>query len=413
MAKKLLSIKTFFWLTFLSSTVSFGQNALHFFNTGNYVQTNYAGISGNNAITVEALIKTGGANNEQIITTWGSESYNGGRFTFRVNAVGSTDVIRIENKGGGINGTINVNDGNWHHVAVTYDPTISTNKYKLFVDGVLDTQGNISTVLNVGTDTNVIIGRRINPSFGGFFDGPIDEVRIWNIALTQVQISEYKNVSVCAQPNLMVYFKMDEGVAGANNTTITQITDSSGNGYFGTLNGFNLTGTTSNFITNAVSTIQFNTAVTSSNNTLTVAETSPTATFQWVDCDNSNAPISNETNASFTPSTAGNYAVIITKSGCSETSSCQQITLSSENFELTNQIKLYPNPANGFINLSFGRILENVNLTVTNLTGQVILEQKHQNTSELHLDLNASNGVYFVNLLINNEVTKTFKIINK
>lgn len=398
----------------LSTSITLAQNALHFQSSNNYVQTDCPGVSGNNPITVEAIIKTGGANNEQIITTWGSESYNGGRFTFRVNAVGSNDVIRIENKGGGINGTINVNDGNWHHVAVTYDPTPTTNRYKLYVDGVLDTQGNISTALNVGTDTNIIIGRRINPSFGGFFDGPIDEVRIWNVALTQAQISEYKDKSICAQPDLIAYFKMDEGVASGNNTTINQITDSSGNSFVGSLISFTLNGATSNFIAaNNVTPISFDTTVTSSNNTLTVAESSSTASFQWVDCDNANAPINNETNASFTPTTNGNYAVIVTKSGCTETSTCQAVTLGVNSNEFARSISMYPNPTNGITNIQLNQSFETIEATVYNVTGQTILNKEFNNTNTFSVDFNSSNGIYFLAVKTNSGENAVLKVIKQ
>jgi len=46
------------------------------------------------------------------------------------------------------------------------------------------------------------------------------------------------------------------------------------------------------------------------------------ATYQWIDCDNGNAPISGETNQSFTPTVTGNYAVVVTLDNCSDTSAC-------------------------------------------------------------------------------------------
>lgn len=45
-------------------------------------------------------------------------------------------------------------------------------------------------------------------------------------------------------------------------------------------------------------------------------------TYQWVDCDNNNAPINGETNQSYTPVNTGNYAVEITSATCTSTSDC-------------------------------------------------------------------------------------------
>ncbi len=61
-------------------------------------------------------------------------------------------------------------------------------------------------------------------------------------------------------------------------------------------------------------------AVTQSGTTLTADAAG--LSYQWVDCDNNNAPISGETNQSFTPANTGNYAVEITSTTCSILSDC-------------------------------------------------------------------------------------------
>ena len=86
-----------------------------------------------------------------------------------------------------------VADGNWKHVVgVRESGTI-----KLYLNGSLvstqtDTTGNIDS-----TD-NLIIGAGTNASsgaIGNFFDGNIDEVAIWNTALTSTQVSEIYNAT--------------------------------------------------------------------------------------------------------------------------------------------------------------------------------------------------------------------------
>lgn len=49
------------------------------------------------------------------------------------------------------------------------------------------------------------------------------------------------------------------------------------------------------------------------------------ASYQWVDCDNTFAPISGEVNQSFTATVTGNYAVELTLQGCVTTSACELI----------------------------------------------------------------------------------------
>ena len=48
--------------------------------------------------------------------------------------------------------------------------------------------------------------------------------------------------------------------------------------------------------------------------------------YQWVDCDNGNAEILGATGATFAPSATGNYAVVISAAGCSETSACVEVS---------------------------------------------------------------------------------------
>src|SRR5690606_33995484 len=72
--------------------------------------------------------------------------------------------------------------------------------------------------------------------------------------------------------------------------------------------------------------------VTSTNidNTVTINNTelvsnSSASTYQWLDCSTM-SPIIGATNQSFTPTNNGNFAVVVTKNNCSDTSVCYQIT---------------------------------------------------------------------------------------
>ncbi len=84
-----------------------------------------------------------------------------------------------------IGGTTNVVDGQWHHVAATFDS--ATKEMRVYVDGSLDAS-KIAEDSSIHVNSqNVIIGR-----FGGFaanpFPGLIDEVEIYNRALSSAEI---------------------------------------------------------------------------------------------------------------------------------------------------------------------------------------------------------------------------------
>lgn len=124
--KKLSTLCFILFTSLLTSPFLSAQNALDFDGVDDVVQTNFAGIQGAAPRSVEAWIKTtanavptsGGI--QQTIVDWGMFSGQGHRFTFNVLWA---NAIRLEVGGNGISGTIPVNDGDWHHVAVTFDPS--------------------------------------------------------------------------------------------------------------------------------------------------------------------------------------------------------------------------------------------------------------------------------------------------
>jgi len=78
--------------------------------------------------------------------------------------------------------------------------------------------------------------------------GRIDDVRIWDIVKTPTQICDEKDcVLSCNEANLQLNWNLDEGIAGANNTSILNVPDCSPNNLNGIFNGFALTGSTSNY----------------------------------------------------------------------------------------------------------------------------------------------------------------------
>ena len=80
------------------------------------------------------------------------------------------------------------NDGEWHHVVATFDRSGSQ---RLYVDDVLKDTDSISAVDDVGNST-MYIGRWAIDSWGGytFFNGSIQDVRIYNKVLSATEIGE-------------------------------------------------------------------------------------------------------------------------------------------------------------------------------------------------------------------------------
>ena len=81
-----------------------------------------------------------------------------------------------------VRGSVNVHDGQWRHVAGTYDG----NELRLYVDGKLDVSAKTQGAINVNAYP-VYIGENSEHSGRGWH-GLIDDVRLYSYALSDVEI---------------------------------------------------------------------------------------------------------------------------------------------------------------------------------------------------------------------------------
>lgn len=88
---------------------------------------------------------------------------------------------------GYITSTNNLNDGNWHHILVTFDSGTHT----LYVDGTQNAQ-NTGKTLAWDTGADLKFGKFYNYS-GGYYNGSLDEVGYWDRALSSGEIAELYN----------------------------------------------------------------------------------------------------------------------------------------------------------------------------------------------------------------------------
>ncbi len=130
---------------------------------------------GNNA-TISTWVKTSNAGSWKWIFQYGEHASARDRSL----AIDSSDKARMYVYGTNAISTTSVTDGRWHHLVGTLDGTTS----KIYVNGVLEDAQ--SPTLNTYTYTGARIGRNVSTPY--WFNGLIDEVRIYNYALTDEQI---------------------------------------------------------------------------------------------------------------------------------------------------------------------------------------------------------------------------------
>ncbi|MGB3016836.1 MAG: LamG-like jellyroll fold domain-containing protein [Ignavibacteria bacterium] len=112
----------------------------------------------------------------------------------------------------------------WTHVAGTYNS--STNLFSIFLNGVLDTSSTVTSALPLTNSDSVLIGT----GFNGPFNGKMDEVRIWNRALSSNEIANFRRISLGVNTGIYTGLVMSLTLQGLNSTTVqSDLTDKSGN----------------------------------------------------------------------------------------------------------------------------------------------------------------------------------------
>ena len=132
----------------------------------------------------------------------------------------------------------------WTHVAATYDGTNA----KLYLNGTLS--GTYAVSPPTANTSNLYIGTPLDAIGNSLFNfyGKMDELSIWNVALSQAQIQAMMNGGVnSSSSGLLAYYPFNEGVAGASNTAVNTLLDATANSFNGALTNFALNGTTSNW----------------------------------------------------------------------------------------------------------------------------------------------------------------------
>lgn len=327
----------------------------------------------------------------------------------------------------------------WQHFVLTYDNAkLRLYKNSVLVDS-LTASGNITA-----TTVPLTIGNVIFNATNFLLNGKVDEVGLWNKALTQSEINcVYKSPIDVASPNLQLYYDFNQGIAGYNNASVSNLLPK-----FGSINGalqtFNLSGNTSNFVDGVVnytplvvnkcagqshvfnsqtltSTGSYSQYLTGASGcdsvvvlTLRIPDTSivlngsslavdfvPGASYQWKNCTTHTA-IAGATGNTYTPTANGSYYVVINLPGtitsCLDSSTCFNLLNVGVNENIqSNSFTLYPNPVNSQLNLEFNTIQKELEVVISDIAGKQVWKSNYTNVSSVKADIShLKAGIYFV-----------------
>ena len=135
-------------------------------------------------------------------------------------------------------------------------------------------------------------------------------------------------------------------------------------------------------------------------------------TYQWLNCADLK-PIPGETNATFTATSSGEYAVEVTFNNCVKKSECFTISSKADiNVLKSNyKIQLFPNPTSDKLILSLEGI-ERADISLTDIHGKVILHKLGLFDKDFISLSNLESGIYFVKVKTS-EFSKEIRVIKQ
>jgi hypothetical protein len=341
----------------------------------------------------------------------------------------------------------------WQHLALTY----SDGWLRVYKNGVLrDSMAATGGISNPNVDFKIGTVTFSNADF--LLTGKMDETSFWSRRLTDIELKCIPSNGIdTAISGLELYYKFNQGTAGGNNTSIASLIDSKAH-QDGTFNGLSLTGNTSNFVAGATtatittgylcpggsytyngnvltvagsyvdtlqnsqgcdSLVQLNlvqllvdTSVTQNGFTFTANHVSPT--YKWLDCNNGYAVVPGAISQSFTPTVPGSYAVVISQSGCTDTSNCHVMaTVGLNSLNAIQGLIVYPTYTNDVVKLDFNQTRNNVNIAVMDISGKVVYSVTEDRIANTQISLNEmADGMYFIRVTADDE-SGVYRVIKK
>jgi hypothetical protein len=135
--------------------------------------------------------------------------------------------------------------------------------------------------------------------------------------------------------------------------------------------------------------------ITVTNNGSDLSANSIGMTYQWLDCEDSFNPISGETNQTYSPIQNGDFAVVISNNGCSDTSACQLIEGLGVRSNALSEITIYPNPAKNYLQIDSKAQIQEI--TILDLMGKAILHLNNEYGDLITININGINsGTYLL-----------------
>ena len=202
--------------------VGFDWGATDSFSIEFWMQADSGACSGGNEVIV-------GRDDISSSLHWWTGCWNGGEASFvliATNGDGSNPTTEW------LHGTTDLADGSWHHIVAVRDA--SANQNYIYVDGTEEGSTTVTYTDGFGSSTAALNIGWLNLSGGYHFDGTVDEVALYDRALSADEIWQYYNnreaySGYCINPDITVNKTANPTVISPGGTvTYTYIVNNAG-----------------------------------------------------------------------------------------------------------------------------------------------------------------------------------------
>lgn len=217
--------------TLTTNRFNIANSAYYLNGQSDYISTQYQGILGNQSRSICIWAKLATINSENPLVMYGSStSVDGGTDRYLCQVMSNPSKgASIDNDGSRIIMQSAV-DTAWHFYVWTYDVNdgASISSVKMYVDGVLLVNKLENYIpfpaagqINTKADVNVTFGKAINT----YFNGKLDDIRIYNTAITANDVSALYNESTsCLVAHYPFTGNASDASGNGNDATVSQAT---------------------------------------------------------------------------------------------------------------------------------------------------------------------------------------------
>ncbi len=372
-----------------------------------YIQLNYIDILSNQNRSISFFTKLNDVNLSSDISaiSYGGNSTNcsqaGGDVECGFFNLNNFASARIDGTCTATYSNYTVQDTQWHHVVFTFDNVLGNefNFFKIYIDGLLVSIGtyNGTTTLNTLSLSNLVFGKSNKTS--RFFDGSLDDIGIWNRALTDCEIQDLYHSQLGSQA---INAGADQTICKGDNFTLQA------------LGGINYQWNNNVIDGQAFSPVQTNNYIVQGTDSVGCVGTDSVL----VSVLEHSASTLNETALDAftlngqTYTQSGTYTQTIPAANGCDSIITLNLTLNFTGIgdQEAEPLTIYPNPTTKHITIDNGNFaaMAGYSIKIENNAGQQVF-QSAINQAQFYVDLSTwtGNGLYFVHLIDpqNNTVT--------